>query len=93
LDYKQSTSEPVRPAIAGGLPDKSLTQHAHDLCEGCLATTMLPQCTNEMEYLADTYVGNHKNGSRKCKVWKGKGKEQYGSFKSTPAGIQFMDNK
>jgi hypothetical protein len=43
-----------------------------------------------MEYLSVTYVGNCPY-QLKCLVWKGKGVERKGRFKSTPAGIQFVD--
>jgi hypothetical protein len=44
-----------------------------------------------MEYLADTYAGNCKSGSYRHKFYKGKGKEQFRSFKQTNVGIRFVD--
>jgi hypothetical protein len=46
-----------------------------------------------MEYLMDAYAGNCKNGSRRKKVFKGKGKEQFSCFKLTNMGIWFVDDR
>jgi hypothetical protein len=71
--------------------DLLANQHMHNLCKGHLAAAMLMQCTNEMEYLADAYAGNQANRYGKCKVWKGKVKEQVSKFQLTHTGIHFVD--